>query len=103
MIDWNPATHPFKASWSTPAHDRLGSNHTRVEVFATEDEAKAAICKPFEHGYKHATVQFLDQCGARGVWVRKWKRENGKTVSRWADTRLAARAVISTYPAEAQP
>lgn len=81
--NWNPETHPFKASWSTPVYDRLGSNHTLIAMFETEAEAKAAICKPFEHGYKCAKVEFLDRSTARGNWVRKWKRENSQPVKRW--------------------
>lgn len=85
VTDWNSETHPFKATWVWPAYDRLGSNHCDIEFFATEQEAKDAICKPFLNGYKCARVEFLDNLtGKRGKWVRKWKRDSGKSVKAWS-------------------
>ena len=77
------ADKPYKATWSMPKHDRLGSNVSHIETFATSNEAYAAICKPFQHGYARATVQCLETVNGRKVWVRVWKRENGKAATRW--------------------
>ena len=91
MKPWNPETHPYRVLFicqsSQPGCFGWSS---RVKVFATEDEALAAVDAPMPAGTYRAEAQRIDL--SRGWpfrWVTVYMRDRRKKKSVAKQTRNA--------------